>query len=289
MKPAPFEYYAPNTIEEALSLLNQHADDAKVLAGGQSLVPTMNFRLAQPAVLIDLNRIPDLFGIEDTGSTVRIRAMTRQASVEKSDVVRQKLPLIHETMPHIAHIQIRNRGTFGGSLAHADPAAELPAVAIARRARFRVQKDSGERWVEADDYYVGLFATSMDLDEMLTEVEFPQLSERSGTAFGEVARRHGDYAIVGCSAAVTLNQNGTVDDARIVYLGIGEGPVRAVEAEEILRGETPTGEVITEAAEIASTRDVDPPADIHATTAYRRFLAKSLFQQVVHRAVSKTQ
>lgn len=287
MKPAPFKYYAPTTIPEVLDLLSQYAEDAKLLAGGQSLIPTMNFRLAQPSVLIDLNHVSELFGITEMGNSVRINAMTRQAAVERSDIVRSKLPLVTETMPYIAHIQIRNRGTFGGSIAHADPAAELPAVAVSRNARFKVQSTDGVRWISADECYISLFETSFRDDELLIEVEFPTMAARSGAAFAEVARRHGDYAIVGCSGVIELNEQGAIVDARVVYLGIGEGPVSALQAASVLIGQQPSPELFAEAADVAATRDTDPPSDIHASSAYRQHLVRQLFQQVVSKAVSR--
>src|SRR5262245_47941340 len=176
MKPAPFEYFSPTNREEALSLLAEYTGEAKPLAGGQSLVPSMNFRLAQPSILVDLNGITDLFGIEAASDGgLRIGAMTRQRSVERSPLVAERAPLIAEAMPHIAHPQIRNRGTFGGSLAHADPAAELPALAVALDARLRVQSSNGERVIPASEFFLGLFTTLLEPDELLVEVEIPPL------------------------------------------------------------------------------------------------------------------
>lgn len=287
MKPAAFDYFAPKSIDEALSLLATHGYDAKPLAGGQSLVPTMNFRLAQPAVLVDLNSIDELFFIRENGEGLRIGAMTRQHTVECSPLVQHRSPLIHETMPHIAHPQIRNRGTFGGSLAHADPASELPALAVTLDARMRVQSSRGERWVAARDFYLDLFATDLQPDELLVEIAIPDLPAHTGWAFDEVARRHGDYAMAGAAATVTLAGDGTIAAARLVYLSVGDYPTEAFQAEALLIGEQPTAAVIRAAAEIAAVQDIDPGSDIHASADYRRHLAKVLAGRVLHRAIER--
>ncbi|HEX8217906.1 MAG TPA: xanthine dehydrogenase family protein subunit M [Chloroflexia bacterium] len=287
MKPPPFEYYAPRTRQEALDLLAEHAGEAKVLAGGQSLVPSMNFRLAQPSILVDLNGVDDLFGIhpgEDGG--LLVGAMTRHRSMERSPIVAERSPLIAEAMPFIAHPQIRNRGTFGGSLAHADPAAELPALAVALDAQMRVQNASGDRWIGAPDFFLGLFTTALDEDEMLVEVSVPPLPARTGTAFEEFARRHGDYALVGAAAVVTLGEDGTVAESRLVFLSVGDMPVVSAAASSALLGQRPTEEAIRAAAE-AIEADIDPQADIHATAEYRRHLAKVLARRTLTRAAQR--
>ncbi|MEZ4708198.1 MAG: xanthine dehydrogenase family protein subunit M [Caldilineaceae bacterium] len=282
MKPAPFEYFAPTTLDEALTLLNQHGYDAKVLAGGQSLIPTMNFRLAQPAVLIDLNRIESLFYIAPAADHgVRMGAMTRQRAVERSGLIAQQAPLFTAAMPHIAHAQIRNRGTIGGSLAHADPAAELPAVAVALDARFKLQSIAGERWVNARDFYVGLFTTELEPNEILTEIELPPMQARAGWSIQEVARRHGDYALVGVCAYVTLDESGVCDQAHIVFLSVGEGPTAAGGAQSVLLGERPTTNVIEAVAATAADTDIEPMSDIHASADFRRHLAKVLTKRAL--------
>jgi CO/xanthine dehydrogenase FAD-binding subunit len=288
MKPAPFDYYSPTTTEEALALLAQHGYDAKVLAGGQSLIPTMNFRLAQPSVLVDLNHIPELFYIKpDRTGGVLVGAMTRESQVEYDPLITERAPLVHETMPHIAHPQIRNRGTFGGCIAHADPAAELPAVTLALDARFRVRSQSGERWVSADEFFIGFFTTSLEPDELLVEVVLPPMPPRSGWSFQEIARRHGDYALVGVATAVTLDDQGRCQQARMVFLSVGDGPVEAHQAAEILKGQAPTSEAIEAAAETAASADVDPSSDIHATTDYRRHLVKVLTRRSLEQAFER--
>jgi carbon-monoxide dehydrogenase medium subunit len=287
MKPAPFAYFAPQSLDEALALLQEHGDDGKVLAGGQSLIPAMNFRLAQPAALIDINRIAALSFLEPgADSGLRIGAMTRQRTVERSALVAQRAPLLHATMPSIAHVQIRNRGTIGGTLAHADPAAELPAVMVALNARFRLQSVRGERWVNAADFYVGLFATALEADELLAEIVLPPRPPRTGWAMHEFARRHGDYAIVGVAATVTLNPAGACQDARLVYLSVGEGPTPATGAVAALRGQSPTQTVIAEAARVAA-QEIEPLGDIHATPAYRRHLIEVLGRRALNEAAAR--
>ena len=284
MKPAPFQYYAPRSLEEALALLAEHGYDAKPLAGGQSLVPAMNFRLAQPAVLVDLNRLSELAGITADGQGgLRIGAMTRQRAIERNPLVAQQAPLLAETLPYIAHPQIRNRGTLGGSLAHNDPAAELPAVAVALDARLRLRKQGGERVVPASHFFLGIFTTALEPDELLVEVVFPSLLPRTGVAFEEMARRHGDYALVGCAARVTLADNGTVTDARLVFLSVGDGPVQAASAVKTLVGQRPSADAIRAASE-AVGQDMDPPSDIHASADFRRHLAGVLARRALTRA-----
>ena len=227
MKPAPFAYQAPASLEAALELLARHGGDAKILAGGQSLIPVMNFRLAEPALLVDINRLAELDFIRaDEDGTLRIGAMTRQRRLERDPLVAARAPLLHEAMPFIAHPQIRNRGTFGGSLAHADPAAELPALAVALGARFRLRRAGGDRWVEAGDFFAGLFTTALAPDEMLVEAAIPPSPARTGWAFLEIARRHGDYAQVGLAARVTLDESGRCREARLVFLSVGDGAGR---------------------------------------------------------------
>ncbi|HEY0023762.1 MAG TPA: xanthine dehydrogenase family protein subunit M [Longimicrobium sp.] len=287
MKPAPFEYHRPDSVEEALSLLAEHGYDAKLLAGGQSLVPAMNFRMAVPAVLIDLNRIAGLNGIAEVDGGLRIGAMVRQRAAERDPLVAARAALIAETLPFVAHAQIRNRGTMGGSIAHADPAAEIPAVMLALDARFRLCGPNGERLVMAGEFFTGLFGTALEPDEMLTEIELPAAGPRTGWAFDEVSRRHGDYALAGIAATVQVDEAGRCSSARIALLSVGEGPVLAAEAAAALVGQAPDKAAIRAAAEAASQRDVDPPGDIHASPEYRRQLVKVLVQRVLPRAFER--
>lgn len=288
MKPAPFAYFAPRTREEALALLSEHGDAGKLLAGGQSLVPAMNFRLAQPSVLIDLNEVGDLFYVnKKPGGGLRVGAMTRHRSIESSALVAGEAPLLHATMPYIAHVQIRNRGTIGGSLAHADPAAELPAVMVALDARFRLQSVNGERWVPATEFYIGLFETALAPDEMLVEIDVPAQPPRSGWSVHELSRRPGDYAIVGVAATVQLDTTGRCANARLVYLSVGDGPSPAHAAAAILRGQLPTPAAIAAAAHAAAHQDIDPLGDIHATAAYRQHLVEILGKRTLTEAFAR--
>ncbi len=293
MKPAPFKYYAPTTVEEALAHLAEHGYDAKPLAGGQSLIPTMNFRLSQPAVLVDLNNVSELFYIRpDENGGLLLGAMTRQSQVEHDPLVAERAPLVHETMPLIAYPQIRSRGTFGGSIAHADPSAELVAVSIALNGRFRLRSQAGERWVAADEFFVGLFATVLEPDELLVEVALPARRPRSGWSFLEITRRHRDFCMAGVAVTVTLDDKDQCERARLVFLSVGDGPVDARQAAEMLIGRAPTPETIRAAAEKAASDEIDPGGDIHASAEYRRHLAKVLarraLEQAFERAISNT-
>jgi len=287
MKPAPFAYHRPATLDEALALLAEHGGEAKPLAGGQSLIPAMNFRLARPAVLVDLNRVAELGYVRAGRDGLQIGAMTRQRAVERSEAVRSAAPLLAEAMPFIAHPQIRNRGTVGGSLAHADPAAELPAVMLALEARFRARGPQGERWIPAGEFFTGILETALGPDELLLEVVVPKSPARTGYAFAELARRRGDYALVGVAARVTLDRRGRCQAARITLFSVGDGPVLAAAAAAMLDGQEPSPEAMRAAADAAAQRDIDPPSDIHASAAYRRRLAAVLTRRALARAVER--
>ncbi|HET8624746.1 MAG TPA: xanthine dehydrogenase family protein subunit M [Gemmatimonadales bacterium] len=289
MKPAPFEYHRPASLDEALTLFAELGSNAKALAGGQSLVPAMNFRLARPGVLVDLNRIESLSGIEELPSGgLRIGAMTRQRAVERSAAVASRAPLLAETMPWIAHPQIRNRGTVGGSLAHADPSAELPAVMLALDARFVAERRGGKRTIPAGDFFTGILSTALADDELLAAVEIDPPAPRSGSAFVELARRHGDYALVGVAAAVGLDSQGACAEVRIALLSAGDTAVLATNAMASLAGRRPDPPAIDEASRMAAERDIDPPADIHASRAYRRHLARVLVGRALRAAFART-
>jgi aerobic carbon-monoxide dehydrogenase medium subunit len=286
MKPAPFDYHRPDTLDEALELIAELGSDAKALAGGQSLVPAMNFRLARPSALVDLNWLAPLAAIDQTADGgLRIGAMTRQRAVERSPAVAERSPLLFEAMPWIAHPQIRNRGTMGGSLAHADPAAELPAVMVALDARMILQSRSATRTVPAQGFYTGLLSTVLGADELLTAIEIPPRSVRAGGAFLEVARRHGDFALVGVAVELVVDA-GTCRSARIALLSVGDGPVLATSAMAAVAGTIPDATRIEDAAR-AVEDDIDPPSDIHASAAYRRHLAKVLVRRALTRAVER--
>jgi len=288
MKPAPFKYYAPTTVEEALAHLAEYGYDAKALAGGQSLIPMLNFRLAQPSVLVDLNNIFELFYIRpDENGGLFLGAMTRQRQVEYDPLVAERAPLVHEVIPQIAYPQIRTRGTFGGSLAHADPSAELVAVSMALNGRFRLRRQAGERWVPADEFFVGLFTTVLEPDELLMEVALPAMPPRSGWSFLQITRRHHDFCIAGVAVLVTLDDKDQCEQARLVFLSAGDGPVNARQAAEMLRGQAPTPEAIRAAAEKAASDEIDPGSDIHASAEYRRHLAQVLARRALTQAFDR--
>jgi carbon-monoxide dehydrogenase medium subunit len=288
MKPAPFRYLAPRSVDEAIGALTEFGDEAKLLAGGQSLIPTMNFRLAQPAVLIDLNRIADLgaISLSDAGG-LRMGAMTRQRHLEQSVLVAERAPLLTAAMPNIAHVQIRNRGTIGGSLAHADPAAELPAVVSALGGTLVVRGPHGQRRIRVEDFYMGLFATDLAADEMLTEIELPPRPPQSGYSILEIVRRQGDYALAGVALQVVMDEAGMCRQASIAYFSVGEGPVMATGATAMLVGERPSAKLIEAAARHAAAIDLDPPSDIHASARFRRHLAEVLGRRALAEAFER--
>jgi CO/xanthine dehydrogenase FAD-binding subunit len=292
MKPAPFAYRAPDSLEEALALLREHGGDAKVLAGGQSLIPMMSFRLAQPALLVDCARLPGLSFVEaGADGGLRLGAMTPVRQLERHSLVQQRAPLFRLAAPSIAHPQIRNRGTVGGSLAHADPAAELPALAVAADARLRLRSAGGERWVEARDFFVGLLTTCLEPDEMVTEIALPPAPPHTGWAFQEVARRHGDYAQIGLGARITVDEAGRCRSARLVFLSAGDCPVDAAGAAASLADGPLNGGPLDEAAFAAAAdlarREVDPSTDIHASADFKRHLAAVLTRRVLREATER--
>ncbi len=277
MKLPPVEYEAPTTVAEAVELLAEHLDEASVLAGGQSLIPLLALRLARPAVLIDINGIAELSGVSAVDGWTAIGAMTREYVAEESGSVADTVPLLAAALPLIGHEAIRSRGTIGGSLAHADPAAELPAVARALDAEFVVCGQSGERVVPAAEWFEGYFMTSRRPDELLVEVRFPTAKRGTGISFQEVARRHGDFAIVGLAASLTLSDR-AISDARLAFAGLSDVPVRAAAAEDLLVGERPSTELFDEAARRA-TDDVNPPADLNGSSDYRKTVAATLVRR----------
>jgi carbon-monoxide dehydrogenase medium subunit len=285
VKPPPFDYVRPASLDAALAALADGGDAAKSLAGGQSLIPALNFRLAAPTLLVDLAGVPELRGIEpgdgESGG-LSIGAMTRQAEVERSAVVRERCPLIAEAMPWIAHPQIRNRGTIGGSLAHADPAAELPAVMIALGATFVARGPGGAREIPADEFYVSLFTTALAPGEILERVRIPASQPGTRVAFEEVARRHGDFALAGVAVAVTVAADGTVEDAAIALLGVGDGPVASPAGVAALRGQR-LDDAAAASAAAAVADALEPPGDIHASPAYRRHLVRVLTRRALDR------
>lgn len=287
MKPAPFEYYAPDSIEQVVELYSQYGGEAKILAGGQSLVPAMNFRVVQPSALIDLNRVAELSYIREEKDVIRVGAMARERHLEFDASIERYAPLLHEAVPFIAHPQIRNRGTIGGSIVHSDPAAELPVLMTALNARLKAKNASGERWVDAKDFFVGMFTTALEPDEILVEIELPFSPPRTGWSFMEVAPRAGDYAMMGVAVLVTLDENGNCQKAKLVYLNAGEGPVEATEAAGSLEGQSIDDKLIKSAAEHASQQEMSPFGNMHASAEFQRHLAKVLTQKALQQATQR--
>jgi carbon-monoxide dehydrogenase medium subunit len=284
LKPAAFIHFAPKRVDDALALLAEHGPDAKLLAGGQSLVPAMNFRLGRFAVLVDLNGIPELAYIREDSGRVRFGAMTRQRDIELSPIVRDKVPLLLQATQRVSHLPIRTRGTIGGSCAHADPASEYPAVMLALDGQFSVRSSSGVKRVSAADFFQGLFTTAVEPGEILVEIDVPAALPGQHFAFDEVSRRKGDFALVGIAVAVTL-QGGRISGARVTACGIGAGPVRLVDAERVLEGRLAEPTLLREAAH-AAARSIDPPDDLHASADYRRRLVVTLVERVAGQATS---
>ena len=282
MKPVDFTLHRPQTVAEAVEILAAHPDDSKVLAGGQSLVPLLNFRLARPAHLVDLSRIAGLTQLRRTAVTVTVGAMVRQAYAERSPAVVQNVPLLAAALPHVAHPPIRSRGTVGGSLAHGDPAAELPAVARALDATFVAVGPSGRREIPARDFFLANLMTALTSDEVLVEVLFDRTPANTGAAFDEVGRRRGDFALVGAGAQVTV-EDGTMTEVRIALTGVSATPHRATEAEQLLVGQTLSDRLLTQAAD-ATRAAIRPSGDLHATAAYRKDVAGVLLTRAVTQA-----
>ncbi len=285
MKPAPFEYVTPRTLDEVLMRLADLGDDAKLLAGGQSLVPAMNLRLARPRVLIDLGRVSDIDYIRAVDGTVALGACVRQRTAERSEAVSRGVPLLARALPFIGHPAIRNRGTVGGSLAHADPAAELPAVVAALDGELVVASARGRRTVKPSEFFTSYMTTALRPDEMLLEVRLPHATATSRSAFVEFARRPGDFALAGVAVVLDVDAANTARAARVALFGVGPTPVRVVRAERCLTGRVITDDVLREAAQSAA-REIDPPSDLHATSHYRRRLATVLVEDALRQALA---
>ena len=282
MKPPRFDYRAPESLDEALDLLADSGPDARILAGGQSLVPVLNFRLARPGLLIDINGIAGLAGIDDKDDRLVIGATARQRAIEMSTVVARAVPLLHEATRYVAHLPIRTRGTVGGSIANADPAAEDPAVAAALEATMVCRSRRGERRIAAAGFFVDVLTTALEPDEMLVAVEFPKIPDGAGAAFAEISRRDGDFALAGVAAQLVL-VDGRVRDARIAACGVGPAPLRFRDAEEVLLDSACEPEAI-EAAADAVAASADPHDDVHASAAYRRQLAAAMARRALNDA-----
>jgi carbon-monoxide dehydrogenase medium subunit len=279
MKPPSFDYVRADTVEDALAALASLGPDAKILAGGQSLVPMLNFRLLRPTTLVDINRIASLSFVSDEAQTIRIGALTRHHRLETSPVIAAHLPVIAEAMRHVAHLAIRNRGTIGGSLSHADPAAELPMMAVLLDAQLTIAAAAGKRTVPARAFFVDALTTDLRDGEMLTEIEIPKLAPQSGWGFAEVSRRGGDFALAAAAAILTL-RGGTIAEARIAVMGVGKTPLRMSETEAMLAGQTMSPDLLEQAAEAVRTA-VEPETDLHASADYRRHLIGVLTQRTL--------
>lgn len=277
MKPPPFDYVRPATLDEALTLLAELGDDAKILAGGQSLLPLMSLRLARPTTLIDIGGLAELNEIAVADGVVSIGATVRHGVAERSRMLEDSAPLVHQAMPYIGHRAIRTRGTVVGSIAHADPAAEMPAVCLATRATMIAQSSSGTREIAAADFFEGFLTTALRADEILREVRFPVPGPHTGSTIVELSRRHGDYALVGLACSVTMN-GGTIAGAALSFFGVADTARRVPDAEASLVGTAPSEDAFAAAARIVS-ETLTPASDVHATAAYRRHIAGVLTQQ----------
>ncbi|HYB00986.1 MAG TPA: xanthine dehydrogenase family protein subunit M [Ktedonobacteraceae bacterium] len=284
MKPPRFQYCVPDMLDEALALLDQNSEDTKVLAGGQSFVPLLNMRLASPSYIVDINHITELQYIEQEDGYLAIGATVRQRQVERSQFVQNKHPLLVEVIKHIGHMQIRNRGTVVGSVAHADPAAELPALLTCLNGEVLAQSIHGERVIKAEEFFTGYLSTALEPGELLTEVRFPLLPHDAGWAFLEFARRSGDYALVGAAAVVTADADGHCMSARIAYLGIAGAPVRGHDVEASIVGTTLDEVALDAAAKSASLLVSEDMGDVHATVEYRQVLTGELTKRVLKAA-----
>jgi len=287
MKPPKFDYYDPRSLDEALALLDRHSDDAKVLAGGQSLMPLLNMRLARPSIVVDINQIEELNYVRASDGDIAIGAIARQRALQTEKLIAERVPILREGAYYIAHPQIRSRGTICGSIAHADPAAELPALALALDAEMILTSAKAARTVGAKAFFQSFFTTALKANEILTEVRFPAPPKDSAWSVLEISRRHGDFAIAGIIAGLVLESNREViAHARLVYFGVGATPIRVTAAEEALIGQA-ASESAFEAAAQSAKQGIDPTSDIHATEEYRRALAATLTKRALRAALQK--
>ena len=273
MIPAPFDYFAPRTLKEALTLLNQHGEEAKLLAGGQSLLPLMKLRLGRPKLVIDINRIPGFGKIKESDGEFHLGAMTRHVAVEESKPLRKKLAILPETATWIGDPQVRNLGTIGGSLAHADPAADYPTVVSALQARFQLKSLHGERWISAEDFFIDMMTTALEPTEMITEIVFPKLPPRTGAVYLKLERKAGDFATVGVAAVITLDADSRCSESRLFIGAVGPKPIRARGGEEHLKGQHLTESLLNQAAEAAAL-GTDPETDLRGSREYKQAVTR---------------
>lgn len=278
MKPSAFEYLAPGSVAEAIELLERYEDEAKIIAGGQSLVPMMNFRLARPEILIDINGIKELDFIREEGDELVIGALTRERDLELSPLVIERCPILAKTVSFIGHSSIRNRGTIGGSLVHADPSAEIPTTVCALNAEMKVVGPSGERILGPEEFFLSYLTTSLEPSEILVEVRIPALPQKAGWSFVELTRRRGDFYIVAVASVLFMEEEGLCKEARISLGGVAPTPIRAEEAEELLAGQAITDVLIDKAGKKAAEA-TDPEPDYHASAEYRRDMTRVFVQK----------
>ena len=283
MIPSSFEYFAPSSLKEALDLLSSYKDDAKLIAGGQSLVPLMKLRLAKPGYLIDLNRIADLSYIRTEGNSIRIGALTTHSQIEYSEIVRRDCPLLSQTAATIGDVQVRNQGTIGGSLAHADPTADMPAAILALDAEVKTSGPSGERWIKAEDFFVGFFTSCLEPDEILTEIKVP-MWRGSKIAYLKAAQRSSGFAVVGVAVRLKLRGDGTCEEIAIGMTGVGDKAYRAVNVEKLIKG-SKLDVALLERAASEVTQGVDPLEDINGSKEYRSHLARVYTVRAIQAAI----
>jgi len=286
MKPATFLYHDPTTIEETVRLLDEYGDEARILAGGQSLVPMMNLRLSNPGRIVDINRVRELDYVRSDQGALTIGALTRQRAVERSKDIRELCPLLADAMPHLGHFQIRNRGTIGGSVAHADPAADIPAVIVALDGVLLVRDAMGSKTISAEDFFISFFTTALGPTELLEAIHLPPWPSGTGWAFLKMTRREGDFAIVGVATRITLDSDGICGDSRIAFFGVSDAPVRARTAEAMALGTKMTSATIAPVAKKAVS-DLRPESDIHASADYRLHAAELLAQRAMKLAIAR--
>jgi CO/xanthine dehydrogenase FAD-binding subunit len=286
MKPSAFEYFTPSTVREAIELLRSHGDEAKILAGGQSLIPMMNFRVARPQVLIDINKIKELDYIREEKGELVIGGLTRERTLEVSPVVKKKCPILAEAISYIGHLPIRTRGTIGGSLVHADPSAEIPIIVCGLGGKMKVVGPSGERTLGTDEFFMTYLTSALEAAEILVEVRIPILPVNAGWSFMEFSRRHGDFGIVAVASILYLENKELCRKASIALGGVAPTPLRAGEAESLLAGRVITEELIKEAG-VKAAQATDPESDYHASAEYRKDMARVFTQRSLKEAWNK--
>jgi len=286
MIPAPFDYHRPSSLDEAIGLLTKHGEQAKVLSGGMSLLPTLKLRLGSFAHLVDINRIPGLDGIKEEGGALRIGAMTRQAALERSELIRKKYPILADAVPLIADPLVRNRGTVGGNVANGDPANDQPAIMIALGATLVARGPKGERTIAANKFYTGLYETALARDEILTEIRIPVPPAKSGGAYQKLKRKTGDFAVAAVAVQLTLDARGAVASCGIALTNAGPTPLEAAEAAKFLTGKTPDAKTIAEAAKLAAAK-CDPSADHRGSIEYKKDMARVLAARALQTAFER--